>query len=341
MLHSIWNHQGPYRVTADVSSTPRASAWPVPAPGSRPALAASPVAARMPARTRAVAAAATMHLPELAHPLMRAMQQPRPDLAALIELRFKPMRQALLATVFLRQALRELSPALPRAPHGLPQVLLVHALATATGADTARAATALAALRQLDPQREIARAWRLRGEPCAAPSPDSVAAWRVAMELGATPAGMDVLQAVLEVPVAPARRRAFTALLKAARQLALGCTQPITPVSMLRGQAVPGGAAGQAFSGAAASLAGEVQAVPASSSPRDARRIGTPGEPVRPRGMLASSVPFSSASMACWAFISASRPAAGIAAAMSDALVRRVARPVVVGPILPAPRPVR
>ena len=95
---------------------------------------------------------------------------------------------------------------------------------------------------------------------------------------------------------------------------------------MLRGPAAPGGAAGQALAGAAASLAGEVQAAPARSSPR---------------GMLASSVPFSSSSMACWAFISASRPAAGIAAAMSDALVRRVARPVVVGPILPAPRPVR
>jgi hypothetical protein len=341
MLHSIWNHQGPYRVTADVSSAPRASAWHVPAPGARPALAAYPAATRLPARTRPVAAAtAVMRLPEPAHPLMQVMQQARPDLAVLIELEFQPMRRALLATVCLQQALRDLGPALPRAPHGLPglpQVLLVHALATATGADAARAAVALAALRQLDPQREIARAWQLRGEPCAAPSPDSVVAWRVAMDLGATPAGMDVLQAVLEVPVAPARRQAFAALLQAARQLARESAVPATPVSMLRSQAVLSGAAGRALMGAAACLASEAQAVPASPRAGAAPRAGSAGTPPRLRSAFALSVPFSSSAMARWTFVSTSRPAARIVSAMSEALVRHVARPVVVTAVLPAP----
>lgn len=341
MLHSIWNHQGPQRVTADASTPTRASAWTAPAIGPRPALAALTLPRRLPGRTRPVAAAAAaVRLPEPAHPLIQAMHQARPDLAALIAHKFKPMRHALLATVFLKQAVRELAPALPRAPHGLPglpQVLLVHALAAATGADASRAAVALAALRQLDPQREIARAWQLRGEPCAAPSPDSVVAWRVAMELGATPAGMDVLQAVLEVPVAPARHQSFVALLQAARQLEREGTAPATPVSMLRSHAVLSGAAGLALMGAAACLAGEAQAVPAGPRAVDAPRAGSTGSLPRLRSTFTLSVPFSSSAMARWTFISASRPAAGLASAMSEALVRHVARPVAVNAILPAP----
>lgn len=341
MLHSIWNHQGPYRVTADASTPTRASAWTAPAVGPRPALAALTLPRRLPGRTRPVAAAAAaVRLPEPAHLLIQAMQQARPDLAALIEHKFKPMRHALLATVFLKQAVRALAPALPRAPYGLPglpQVLLVHALAAATGADAPRAAAALAALRQLDPQREIARAWQLRGEPCAAPSYDSVVAWRVAMELGATPAGMDVLQAVLEVPVAPARRQAFLALLQAARQLAGESAVPGTPVSMLRNHAVLSEAAGLALMGAAACLADEPQAVPASPLGGDAPHASTAGVPLRLRSTFALSVPFSSSAIARWTFVSASRSAAGIASAMSEALVRRVARPVAVNTILPAP----
>jgi hypothetical protein len=333
MLHSFWNHQGPYRATADASVAPRASAW------SKPDLAAPTPPRRMPGRTRPVAAAVVaVRRPEPAHPLIQAMQQARPDLAALIELKFQPMRHALLGTVYLRQALRALVPALPRAPHGLPglpQVLLVHALA-ATCADAPRAAVALAALRQLDPQREIAHAWQLRGEFCAAPSPDSVAAWQVAMELGATPSGMDVLQAVLDVPVAPAQRQAFAALLQSARQLARESAQPVTPISMLRSQAAPGGAAGRAFTDAAACLAGEAPATPASVPADDAPRAGM-SRPARLRSALALSVPFSSSALACWSFVSASRQAAGIASAVSDALIRHVARPVAVGAVLQAP----
>jgi hypothetical protein len=293
----------------------------------------------MPGRARPVAAAvAAVRRPEPAHPLIQAMQQARPDLAALIEHKFQPMRHALLGTVYLRQALRALVPALPRAPHGLPglpQVLLVHALAT-TCPDAPRAAVALAALRQLDPQREIARAWRLRGEPCAAPSIDSVVAWHVAMELGATPSGMDVLQAVLEVPVAPAQRQAFAALLQSARQLARESAQPATPLSMLRSHAAPGGAAGRAFNDAAACLAGEAQAAPASPPADDVLRVVTP-RPARLRSAVALSVPFSSSARACWNFVSAPRQAAGIALAVSDALVRHAARPVAVSAVLQAP----
>lgn len=322
MLHNFWNHQGPYRLTANASVAPRASAWKTPTP------AAPTSPRRMPGRTRHVAA----------HPLVQAMQQAQPDLAALIEHKFQPMRHALLGTVFLQQALRVLVPALPRAPRGLPglpQVLLVHALA-ATCKDAPRAAVALAALRQLDPQRDIARAWRLRGEPCAAPSPDSVAVWRVAMELSTTPSGMDVLQAVLDVPVAPAHRQAFAALLQAARQLARESAQPATPISMLRSQATLGGAAGRAFTDAAACLVGEAQAVPASPPADDAQRARTP-RPTRLRSVLALSVPFCSTARACWTVASACRQTAGIASVMSDALIRHVARPVAVGAILQVP----
>jgi len=344
MLHSIWNHQGPYRVTADASSAPRASAGNVSAVGLRPALAAPTSPRRMPGRTRAVAAAVgAVRVPEPVHPLIQAMQQARPDLGALIEHKFQPMRRALLGTVFLRQALRDLIPALPRAPHGLPglpQVLLVQALAVATGSDAPRAAAALAALRQLDPQRDIARAWRLRGEPCATPAPDSVAAWRVAMELATTPCGMDVLQAVLDAPVAPACRNAFAALLKAAQQLAGDSAQATTPVSLLRGPMISPGQAGQALACAAARLAGEPQAVPAGHGPTNARHTQAHGGPVRPRSVSTLSVPFSRSAMACWSFISASRAAAGIATAVSDAMVRCIAQPAAVAPaILPGPWP--
>ncbi len=330
MLHSIWNHHGPYRVTADDSSARRASARPAPAAGPRAPWVAFPVAANPLARTRAVAAATmAQRPPEPAHSLTQALQQTRPDLAALIELRFRPLRHAVLATVALRHALRDLVPALPRPTRGLPglaPMLLVHALAAATGADTARAVSALAALRQLDPQREIAHAWRLRGEPCAVPSPDSVAAWRAAMELGATPAGLDVLQAVLEVPVAPCMRHAFAALLAAGRTLARESRQATTPASLLRTQAAPA-----PMADAAACLAGAAPAVPANGL---APRAQAAGKPIRLRSAFALSVPFSSTAMACWSFVSASRPAAGIASAVSDALVRHVARPVAVGAVL-------
>jgi len=328
MLHSIWNHQGTYRVIADASTPARAGAWTVPAIGPRPALASLPPTRRLPGRTRAVVAA--VRLPESPHPLVQAMQQARPNLAALIEHEFKPMRHALLATVLLKQAVRELAPALPQGPQGLPglpQVLLVHALAEATGADAARAAVALAALRQLDPQREISRAWQLRGEPCAVPSPDSAVAWRVAMELGATPAGMDVLQAVLEVPVAPTRRQAFASLLQAARQLGRESAAPSTPVSILRSHAVLAGAEGLALMGAAACLAGAAQVVPAAPLAADAPCAGA-GMRLRLRSTFALSVLFSSAAMARWTLVKASRPAADIASAMSEAL-------------LPAPSPTR
>lgn len=341
MLHSIWNQQGPYRVTADASTATRPGAWTAPAIDPRPALAAFTPPRRLLSRTRPVAAAAAaMRLPEPAHPLIQAMQQARPDLAALIEHKFKPMRHALLATAFLQQAVQALAPALPRAPFGLPglpQVLLVHALAAATGADAPRAAAVLAALRQLDPQREIARAWQLRGDPCAAASSDSVVAWRVAMELGATPAGLDVLQAVLAVPVAPARRQAFAALLQAARQLANESPLPATPVSLLRSHAVLAGAAGLALMGAAACLAGAAPTVPAGPLADAVPQAGAAGMPPRLRSTFALSVPFSRSAMARWTFASASRPAASIASAMSEALVRHMARPVAVSAILPAP----
>lgn len=305
MLHSIWNHQGPYRGTAEAPSSPRASAW------DPPAAAVSPPA-------RAVAMADTRQATP-ARPMVQAM----PDLGALIERKFKPMRHALLASACLRQALRDLSPALQRAPHGLAglaQGLLVRALATATGADTARAAVALAALRQLDPRRDIAQAWQLRGEPSAAPSPDSVATWRVAMELGATPAGMDVLQAVLEVPVAPALRPAFAALLAAALAQARASQRPVTPVSLLRGQPIPA-----ALATAAARLVADAATLPALAG---APRAASSGSPVRLRSTLARSVPFSTYAMASWSLLSTSRPAACVASALAGTLVRHVARPV-------------
>lgn len=310
MLHSIWNHRGPYRVTAEASSPPRTSAWAPPAPTA-------------PSSTRAVVVAGASR-PAAEQAVARAV----PDLGALIELKFKPMRKALLASVCLRQALRDLAPALARTPQGLPGlalVLLVQALATATGADTARAAVALAALRQFDPRRDIAHAWQLRGEPCAAPSPDSVTAWRVAMELGATPAGMDVLQAVLEVPVAPAHRPAFAALLAAART----AQQPATPVSLLRGPAIP-----PALGAAAARLVAAAPTVPALA---ETPRTATTGRPVRLRSAPGRSVPFSAYAMASWSFFNSNRPAAGIASTLAHTLVRHVARPLAAATVLASP----
>ena len=145
----------------------------------------------------------------------------------------------------------------------MPAVLLTQTLALATGANASRATAALAALRQMDPVADIGVAWRRtsQGEPAAPTPPDEADAWRVAMELGATPSGMRLLQTIVARPVMPAQEKDFSLLLKTLSTLsAREPARQATPSAMLAAQTPTATLLAEALTCASARLAGEMQA---------------------------------------------------------------------------------
>ena len=198
-----------------------------------------------------------------AHPLIDAMKQGTADLHGLVENQFGRVDQVMLSKAMLRRALQALGPltagAAPQGLPGMPAVLVAQSLALATGADATRSLAALATLRRLDPVGDIAAAWQRREAPAAA-RPDEVDAWRVAMELGTTPSGMKVLQAVFAKPIAPAQEGDFTLLLKTAAAIVERDASLTTPSAMLASTSPPTALLGEALACAAARLAGDVEA---------------------------------------------------------------------------------
>jgi hypothetical protein len=241
-----------------------------PAAGSISSPGASPLSALSPSPARSETAMVTLPLDSsaidaaLPHPLIDAMQQGHAALPGLIEQQFGHVDQTLFAKAALRQALQSLAPAMsPAAPVGLPgmpAVLLAQTLSLATGADASRAIAALDALRQMDPMADIAAAWRGEASGAAAP-PEEADAWRVAMELSATPSGMRLLQTIMARPVMPAQEKDFALLLKTASALCARSPElEPTPAALLAAQTPPTTLLAEALACASARLAGEVQA---------------------------------------------------------------------------------
>jgi hypothetical protein len=252
---------------------PRQGSQPSPAAGALASPGASPLSALSPSPARSETALVTMPLDSSAadtaapHPLIDAMQQGLAALPGLIEHQFGHVGQTLFAKSALRQALQSLAPAMsPVAPVGLPgmpAVLLSQTLALAAGADASRATAALAALRQMDPVADIGVAWQraAQGERAGPTPPDEADAWRIAMELSATPTGMRLLQTIVARPLMPAQEKDFALLMKTTSALAARNPElEATPAAMLAAQTPPGTLLAEALACASARLAGEVQA---------------------------------------------------------------------------------
>ncbi|HET9642110.1 MAG TPA: hypothetical protein VFP68_01815 [Burkholderiaceae bacterium] len=233
-----------------------------------------------------------------AHPVLDAMFKDIPDLERLAPCLFTGSSLAKLLLIPALEGV-DLSrvPPTPGLP-GAPRVLLAQALAAATDGDARLARDTLDVLRELDPQREIVSAWRGRvftsarqslsdddfATPPQSPSaheswgaaadwedaatrgaegPSAAArqaAWRVAMALADTPSGMDVLQAVLDLPVDQTHRRDFALLLKAAAAMPPDFAAQATPMDILESDAALQTLPGEAIACAAARMAGDVDA---------------------------------------------------------------------------------
>jgi hypothetical protein len=239
----------------------------VPAAGASPS--ASPLAAVTPSPTRSETALVATHadsaeadMAVASHPLIDAMKHGSANLHGLVENQFGRAAEVMFSKAMLRQALQALGPltasAAPVGLPGMPAVLIAQSLALATGADATRSLAALGALRRLDPVGEVAAAWQHREAPVT--RPDEADAWRVVMELGNTPSGIKVLQAVLGKPVAPADESDFALLLKTALAITERDALLTTPSAMLAGPSAPTALLGDALDSAAASLAGNVEA---------------------------------------------------------------------------------
>jgi len=200
------------------------------------------------------------------HPLIDAMKEGAAGLHRLVDSQFGGIDEVVISKAMLRQALRTLLPhtvgAAPAGLPGMPAVLIAQSLALVTGADATRSLAALGALRRLDPAGEVVAAWQHRQAP-ASLAPDEADAWRVAMELGATPSGMKVLQAVVGQPIVPANERDFALLLKTALAITERDASLTTPPAMLASNSLPTALLGEALDCAAARLAGNVQAAQA------------------------------------------------------------------------------
>jgi hypothetical protein len=211
---------------------------------------ASPLAAVTPSPARSETALVPQHADSAdagtsiaTHPLIDAMKQGPAGLHGLVENQFAGVNEVVISKTMLRQALQGLAPlaagAAPVGLPGMPAVLVAQSLALATGSDATRSLAALAALRQLDPVGEVAAAWQQRQAPVATIRRDEVDAWHVAMELGTTPSGMKVLQAVLGKPVAPAQEEDFALLLKTAAATLERDASLATPSAMLASGSPP------------------------------------------------------------------------------------------------------
>ena len=227
---------------------------------------ASPLTAVTPSPARSETALVATHADSAeadtavaSHPLIDAMKQGSANLHGLVENQFGRASEVIFSKAMLRQALGPLTAsAAPGGLPGMPAVLIAQSLALATGADATRSLAALAALRRLDPVGDVVAAWQHREAP--ATRPGEADAWRVAMELGNTPSGMTVLQAVLGKPVAPADEGNFTLLLKTALATTERDASLTTPSAMLASQSSPTALLGDALDCASARLAGNVQA---------------------------------------------------------------------------------
>ena len=282
---------GPPRraVRADTSLPPRAAVR-LPraeAAASGMAQALASVHAGGPARAQGVQntqAAQGAHGPQGAsaqHVLLDSLGQAALDHGRLTRALFPSANQGFgmltaLAHELSRQDLSGVPPT-PGLP-GAPRVLMAQALAAATGGDATLALQALGALRELDPQRELAAAWRHNFQearvdeagtdqpPAAAAAPAAhapearQAAWRVAIALAGTPAGMDVLQHLVARPVDETRRRDLALLLKATAHLASARGAPTDPSSILADASARSTLAGRAVRCAAARMAGDIDA---------------------------------------------------------------------------------
>jgi hypothetical protein len=210
--------------------------------------------------THADSAAADMGF--ATHPLIDAMKQGAEGVHRLVENQFAGVNQVMISKAMLRQALRGLVPltagVAPVDLPGMPAVLIAQSLALATGSDATRSVAALAALRRLDPVGDVVAAWQHREAP--ATRPGEADAWRTAMELGNTPSGMKVLQAILGTPLAPRNEDDFALLLKTALATTERDATLTTPSAMLASNSPPTALLGDAIDCAAARLAGNVQA---------------------------------------------------------------------------------
>lgn len=230
---------------------------------------ASPLTAVTPSPARSETALVTAYVDSAAansglatHPLIDAMKQGTAGVHGLVENQFGGVNQVTISKAMLRQALQGLVPlaasAAPVGLPGMPAVLIAQSLALATGADATRSLAALAALRRLDPVGDVVAAWQHREAPTTRPG--EADAWRAAMELGNTPSGMKVLQAVFGEPVAAAVESDFALLLKTALATADRDPSLATPSAMLASSNPPTALLGDAIDRAAARLAGNVQA---------------------------------------------------------------------------------
>jgi hypothetical protein len=205
---------------------------------------------------------AEAHTAITSHPLIDAMKQGTAGVHGLVENQFAGVNQVVISKAMLRQALQGLVPlaasAAPVGLPGMPAVLIAQSLALATGADATRSLAALAALRRLDPVGDVVAVWQHR--EAAATRPGEADAWRVAMELGNTPSGMKVLQAVFGEPVAAAVESDFALLLKTGLAIADRDASLATPAAMLASNSPPTALLGDALDCAAARLADNVQA---------------------------------------------------------------------------------
>lgn len=226
-------------------------------------------------------AAQTAQGPSARHVLLDSLGQATLDHGRLTRSLFPSANQGFgmltaLAHELSRQDLSGVPPT-PGLP-GAPRVLMAQALAVASGGDATLALQALGALRELDPQRELAAAWlhnfdKARVDEARADEPHAgaaapaghatearQAAWRMAIALAGTPAGMDVLQHLVARPVDDARRRDLGLLLKATAHLAGARGAATDPSSILADATVRSTLAGQAVRCAAARMAGDTDA---------------------------------------------------------------------------------
>ncbi|SFD34202.1 hypothetical protein [Paracidovorax konjaci] len=115
------------------------------------------------ARNGAPAVETASARPASTHVLLDAMAQEAPDSSALTKALFAPATRGFGVAADLAYELGRADfsrmPPIPGLP-GAPTVLLAQALAAATGGDARLARDALAFLRGLDPQQDIAAAWR-------------------------------------------------------------------------------------------------------------------------------------------------------------------------------------